>query len=288
MNRILEQLQEIWRAVSGVRASYFHFQDLLDIALLTFIIYKGIQMVRETRGYQLLKGIAILAAAYGVALLFDLIAIKLIMERVFGYGVIALVVVFQPELRRVLEQTGRSRIGNLGFGPSQQEMETERLLKNIDSVCRACGHMQDSKTGAIIVIERQTMISELLRTGTVLDADISSDLICSIFYPDSPLHDGAIIIRGGRILAASCILPLTQSETLSRELGTRHRAALGISEISDAVAVVVSEETGTISVAVNGDLTREFNLASLHSVLQYELMQKDAQPVRKKWFWKKG
>jgi len=288
MTNLLQQIREAWRYMSEVNMGFFRIQDLLDLLLLTFLIYKAIQLVRDTRAYQLLKGIAFLVVAYGAAWLLGLEAMTQILRSVFNIGILALLVVFQPELRRSLERVGRTRLGQLAnFSPSEQQEFQTRMLKNIDGIYRACNNMQQKKTGALIIIERSTMIGDLMRTGTQLDAEISEDLLCSIFYPNSPLHDGAVIIRQGRVLAAGCILPLTQMP-LEADLGTRHRAAIGVSENSDAIALVVSEESGAISFAVDGELTRGINITSLHALLEYELITKEMQNTNARKFWKKG
>jgi len=240
--------------------------DILDIVLVAFLIYKGIQFMRETRAEQLIKGIAILFIAYGFAKWLNMRAMSWILVNIFQYGIVVIFVVFQPELRSALERMGRSQIKNIGKGFSTEET-IESLNHTIDAVCKSCLTMQKSKTGALIVLERGTMLGEITSTGTVIDAVPSKELICNLFFTNSPLHDGAMIIRYDKIYAAGCILPLTQNNDIGTELGTRHRAALGVSEISDALVIVVSEETGTISVAQNGVLERDFNVATLKTKL---------------------
>ncbi len=279
----LQQIKEWFTPFIGV-VSTFSITDLLDILCVSFLIYHGLRLARQTRAEQLLKGILILVVAYGLSVLLRLQALNFILQNIFQIGVLALVIVFQPEFRRALEHVGRSKIGSFGGGFHMGEGEWQNT---IDSICRACDSMQNSKTGALIVIERKTMLGDIANTGTVVDAKPTMELFLSIFFPNSALHDGALIVRGAKIYAAGCILPLTQS-SLAKELGTRHRAAVGISENSDAVTVVVSEETGMISVAMDGKLTRNLNMASLHILLEQELLEKPIQDGEgvKKPFWK--
>ena len=257
--------------------------DLLDIVCVAFLIYKGIQFMRETRAEQLFKGIAIMFIAYGVAKWLDMRAMSWILVNVFQYGIIVLFVVFQPELRSALERMGRSQIKNIGKGLSTEET-IESLNNMIDAVCKACQSLQKKNTGALIVLERSTMLGEIVSTGTVIDATASKDLICNLFFPNSPLHDGAMIIRYDKIHAAGCILPLTQNSLIGTELGTRHRAALGVSEISDALVIVVSEETGIISVVQNGIIERDFNMATLKNVINDAVFGEEEEKNKKKSF----
>ncbi|HHW46223.1 MAG TPA: TIGR00159 family protein [Clostridiales bacterium] len=246
--------------------------DVLDILIIAFVIYKGIELIRETRAQQLLKGIIVLFVVWLLAQWLDMKSLKWLMVKVVDSAIIAIAIIFQPELRRALEHVGRSNFGSLALGQSAEELR-EVWLRCIDSICRACQTMQEQKIGALIVIERATLLGEIIDTGTVVDAAASASLISNIFFPKSPLHDGAMIIRAGKVYAAGCILPLTSHTELSRELGTRHRAAIGMSENSDAIVVVVSEETGIISVAENGKLTRDYNTITLRERLKDSLIQ---------------
>ncbi len=248
----------------------FSFSNLLDILIVAFIIYKAIQFIRETKAGQLFKSLLILIAVYLIALWLDLFMLRTLMQYVFQIGLIAIVIVFQPELRHALEKLRRSRVNIIGRITKVEEEEETKLC--IDAVVRACKSMQETKTGALIVFEKETMLGEILNTGTIINALPSSDLLQNIFYPKSPLHDGAVIIRNAHIYAAGCILPLTSNPDISRELGTRHRAAIGVTEESDAVVVVVSEETGTISITRNGGITRNHTAITLRSVLESELI----------------
>ncbi|MBQ2675813.1 MAG: diadenylate cyclase CdaA [Clostridia bacterium] len=259
--------------------------DLLDILIVTFIIYKLIIFMRNTRAEQLMKGIFVFILAYAVAQLFNLRAVIWIMSLVYINAIVVLVVLFQPELRSVLERLGRSSLKNIGKTLSAAD-SSEGAVDMIDSVCDACGAMQKKKVGALIVLERKTMLDEIADTGTVVAAKSSKDLICNVFFPKSPLHDGAVIIRDNKLYAAACILPLTQNKSVDSVLGTRHRAAIGVSEISDAIVVVVSEETGTISVATNGIIQRNFTAQTLKEFLVNALIGSTEPEPEQKGFLK--
>lgn len=258
--------------------SNMRFIDYLDIIVMTFIIYKAIEFFRDTRAKQLLKGILILILISVISVWFDFVTLKWLMVKVVNYGIIVLAVLFQPELRRALERVGRSRFGIFRFG-SNSKVDNDAILGCIHSSCRAAVKMQEQKCGALMVFERTTLLGEIVSTGVKVDAEASSDLICNIFYPKSPLHDGGMILRDGRVYAAGCILPLAQNNNIiAQELGTRHRAAIGMSENSDAVVVVVSEETGTISMAVNGVIERGFNAITLREkLIQYLISDEDQE-----------
>ncbi len=251
--------------------------DILDIIIVAFIVYKAVEFFRESRAGQLIKGILILILVSALANLFNLVSLKWLLTKLFDYALIAAVVVFQPELRRALEKVGRSNLVAIAKGQFSEDYETS-LNSCISSVCKSVVTMSDKKIGALIVFERETKLGDIANTGTLVNADASYEMIGNIFFPKSPLHDGAMLIRDGRILAAGCILPLTSNNDLSSQLGTRHRAAIGISENSDALVVVVSEETGTISVAANGKITRDFNSVTLKELLIRELTEQDNKP----------
>ena len=237
--------------------------DVIDILIVAFVVYKVLGFIRETRAEQLIKGLLILVAATFLADAFDLYTISWILNGTLTLGVIALVIVFQPELRRGLEYVGRSKIVKSPFG--QFDKEKAKLI--VSSFTKAIDEFSKSKTGALIVVERETALSDVAETGTILNALVSTELLGNIFYEGAPLHDGAVIIRGDRVMAAGCVLPLTQNNQLSSELGTRHRAALGITENSDALVLVVSEETGIISMADNGKLSRFLDIKSVEKIL---------------------
>lgn len=266
LNFIVTSWNQIAYAVSNIRVF-----DIIDILVIAFLIYKAIQFLRETRAGQLAKGIIVLVVVYLIAKWFDLAVLRWVLAFVFNSAIIALAVIFQPELRRMLE-----RIGQINVGAGQAlDSEEERTKAAIDSICKAAGNMKESKTGALIVFERKTQLGEIINTGTVIDAKPSVSMVCNVFYPKSPLHDGAVVVRDGRLYAAGCILPLTQNNNLSSHLGTRHRAAIGMTENSDAVVLVVSEETGNISIAFNGNITGNYTAATAYAELQDKLIVTD-------------
>ena len=269
MDSFWKMIEQGWNIFFSV-ISDFNFGDLLDIVLVAYLIYKAVQLIRETRAAQLVKGIILLLIVVALVQIFQMDTMGWLIENMMNFAVFALLIVFQPELRRMLEQMGRSRIATFGHSLSASEAEQEQRAA-IDATCKACTSMSASKTGALIVFERQTMLGEVIATGTIIDGTVSAELLGNIFFNKAPLHDGALIIRYGRVKAAACILPLSQNE-INRELGTRHRAALGMSEVSDAVVVVVSEETGTISVARNGKLTRGYDAITLSTELENALL----------------
>lgn len=232
--------------------------DILDIVAVTFVIYKIIQFMRKTRAQQLLKGLIVFLAVYIVAKLLGLNAISWILSVVIANIIIVVAVLFQPEIRSILEKLGRQGISSAIKFSKNFEKE-DASLQLIEIICKAVENMSKSRTGALIIIERKTMLNEIVNTGTILDAKSSVNLIQNIFFKNSPLHDGAMIIRDDRVYAASCILPLSQNPDISSELGTRHRASIGISETCDAIAIVVSEETGEISLAVAGEIKRGYS-----------------------------
>ena len=246
----------------------FGIADLLDVSVVAFIIYSLIKIVRETRAEKLVKGIFILVIGYFLSYQFNLKMLSTILNSIFQFGVIVLIFVFQPELRRALEQIGRSKLGDYWSFPTGNNEEYIKLQKNaIKVVADAAEEFKQSKTGALMVFERKTKLGDIISTGTIVDAKPSVAILGNIFYNKAPLHDGAMILRDGSIYAAGCILPLTRNENVSIDLGTRHRAALGMSENSDAVIVVVSEETGSISIAMNGILKRNYNRETLEREL---------------------
>ncbi len=249
--------------------SEIRFFDIIDILAVAFIIYKCIAFFRDTRAGQLIKGIAILIVIWLLAQWFNLVTIKWLLYKVFDSAIIVAVLLFQPELRRALERMGRSRFGMFN---KSNDIDVEKTEACISSICKAAGSMQDQRIGALIVYERNTLLGEIINTGTEIDADVSSALISNIFFPNTPLHDGAMIVRENKIAAAGCILPLVQNDNLNSSLGTRHRAAIGISEISDAIVIVVSEETGIISIAENGKIERDFNTVTLYAELNKRLI----------------
>lgn len=281
----MDAVINIWNGFISLIKS-FTIMDALDVAVVSFIIYNAIKLVRETRAGQLVKGIIVLMLLWAFSSYFKLYMLNLLLNYLFQFGLIVLLVVFQPELRRALEQIGRSRIGNKYWFFQSSSKESEQFLqqyrKGINAVVDAAAALQKIKMGALIVFEKQTKLGDIIDTGTIVNADPSSPIICNIFFNKAPLHDGAMIMRDGMVYAAGCILPLTKSDKVSIDLGTRHRAAIGMSENSDAVVVIVSEETGQISVAVNGLLTRNYTRETLKSELEGLLLPEVADMSEKR------
>lgn len=263
-----EKIASLWDQLRVV-FSDFAFTDFLDICLVAFVLYSVIKLIRETKAIQLAKGLLLFGVAYLVIYLLDMQASEFIFKKVFGEIIIVLVILFQPELRHMLESVGRRSITKLNlFGVRDEESErNQRIKESIYAVCKACHTMSESKTGSLIVFEHDTLLGDIIKSGTPVDAIVSRELIGNIFYHGAPLHDGAAVIRDGRVVAAGCVLPLTQKENLDTQLGTRHRAAIGMSEQGDAMIVVTSEETGTISIACKGQLTRNLTDSDLREHL---------------------
>lgn len=253
---------------------------IIDIGIISFIVYKIIQLVRETRAMQLVKGILVIVIGLKAAQLIGLKTVAYILEGAISLMGFSLIVLFQPELRRGLEKIGNSGFQNLLM--LDYDEDQLRTTAAIEEIVKCCAHLSQEYIGALIVIERNTKIGDVINTGTQLDAIISSELLTNIFTPNTPLHDGAVIIRNNKIKAAGCYLPLTENTTLSKDLGTRHRAALGITEVSDAISIVVSEESGIISYAHNGNLTRNLTPDTLRKALYRFLLDKTSS---KKRFW---
>ncbi len=290
-----EFFENVFELFKGFFASIFmafadiRLADVIDIVIIAFIIYKAIGFFKETRAKILIKGLLFLMLIWVVAQWFDLITLKWILVKFFDYAIIAVAVVFQPELRHALEKMGHTSFGWIGSGHDNDDKD--KIKNGIDEICKACASMSEQKVGALIVIERSTPLGEIADTGTSINADISEELVENIFYPKSPLHDGGVVVRKSRILSAGCILPLTNNNELSKELGTRHRAAVGMSETSDAVVVVVSEETGKISVCINGGIERGFNQITLREKLYSEILTAEDDGAQKgftKWFKRTG
>ena len=236
--------------------------DVLDILIVAFIVYKVLGFIRETRAEQLAKGLVILVIITLLSRLLHLYTLNWILSGVMTVGLVALVVIFQPELRRALEHLGRSRFVNVLDGVDKEEAK-RMVLEMVEAI----DNMSSSRAGALIVIEGEITLNDIVETGTIIDAAVSTEMIGNIFYEGAPLHDGALIVRGDRLYAAGCVLPLTQNKQLSKELGTRHRAGIGITENSDAMVIIVSEETGVISIAQNGNLTRFVDVKKIEKTL---------------------
>lgn len=255
---------------------------LIDISIISYITYKVIQLVRETRAMQLVKGILFIVIGLKTAQLIGLKTMAYLLEGAISLLGFTLVVLFQPELRRGLEKVGNSGFKN--FIAIDDDEEQLRTTASIEEIVNCCAHFSQEYIGALIVIERNTKIGDVINTGTQLDSVISYELLTNIFTPNTPLHDGAVIIRNNKIKAAACYLPLTENPSLSHELGTRHRAALGITEVSDAISVVVSEESGKISYAHNGGLTRNLTPDTLRKALYRFLLDKNSNKKVRFWF----
>jgi diadenylate cyclase len=238
-------------------------RDIVDILIVAVVIYKLFTLIKETRAEQLIKGIGVLLVLTKVSEWLQLYTINWILKNVMTVGTLAILIVFQPELRRGLEYIGRSRF----FTKSFIEIRGENMSRVVDEIVEATASLSRQKIGALMVLERQTGLNEVVETGTKIGGTVSSDLLINIFIPNTPLHDGAVIIKDDVIKAAACFLPLTDSSTVSKELGTRHRAALGISERSDSLSIVVSEETGAISIAENGTISRYLDAKTLRQIL---------------------
>ncbi len=265
----------VWKSFIGLMKT-FTIVDFIDVIIVACLIYGFIKLIRETRAEQLVKGLLILVFAYVLSYQLNFRMLSTILNNFYQFGVLALIVVFQPELRRALEHIGRSQLGdywsinNILNGSSSY---SEKMKRVINTVSEVCGIFSKSKVGALIVFERKTKLGDIIDTGTLIKGVPSMELIGNIFFNKAPLHDGAMIIKDGIIYAGGCILPLSKNERISTDMGTRHRAAIGISENSDAVAVVVSEETGGISVALNGVLTKNHSKDTLKAELEALLIQ---------------
>ena len=272
-------------------AGYIGFKDplsilraVIDIGIVSYVIYKLIILVKETRAWQLIKGILFILAATELSKLLGLKTINFILQNTLSVLAIGAIVLFQPELRRGLEQIGRSRFKDI-FNPDETNTRIQTTAL-IEEIVKACTELSKTYTGALMVIEKDTKVGEIINTGIQLDSSVSAELIMNIFTPNTPLHDGAVIIRDNRIKAAACFLPLTDNPNLSKELGTRHRAALGITEVSDSVAIIVSEESGKISFALNGGLTRNLTSDTLRKALNKNLLEKDTPNKKLTSLWR--
>lgn len=246
------------------------FSDTIDILIVAVVIYFVIRFVKETQAAPLMKGIIVLLIIWGVSDVLKFNVTSFLVKGILDFGILAVIIIFQPEIRTLLERVGRSKI-KLKSIVKQSEDAAEILNRSIDAIVSACAAMSKTKTGALIVVEGGTKLGNIVETGTVIDAAMSDEMVQNIFYPKAPLHDGAAIVRHGRIVAAGCVLPLTKNPNLPSDLGTRHRASLGVSEASDCMAVVVSEESGFISVAHNGVLTRNISPMELRDMLRLHL-----------------
>jgi len=265
-----ELLSALWDSLV-TQFSDISINDMLDIAIVSVIFFYVIKFIRERRAGKLAVGVLLLIIFEVVSNILELATVQFILENVFQAGLIALIVLFQPELRSMLESVGGESLKSLKS--IREQKDSQELTGMIQSVCGAVNDLSESATGALIVIERSTKLGDVINSGTVVNADPSTFLIKNIFFKNSPLHDGAMIIRGGRVYAAGCLLPLSQNADIIRDLGTRHRAAIGMSENSDAIVIVVSEETGTISLAQGGYLRRGYDEETLRWELEDILIE---------------
>lgn len=255
-----------------------YFLIAVDIALVWFVVYKLIMLIQGTKAVQLLKGIFVVLGIWLLSNLFGLTTLRWLMSQAITWGFLAIIILFQPELRRALEQLGR------GSFFSRNTAEEEDTEKSIQGIIKSCQYMAKRRIGALITIERDTGMGDYVETGIRIGGHLSSELLTNIFIPNTPLHDGAVILKDSEIVAAACYLPLSESPFISKELGTRHRAAMGISEVTDALTIVVSEETGAISCTKNGELHRDLDQVKLEEVLRTELDH--TSPSVKSWNWR--
>jgi diadenylate cyclase len=260
-----------------------YLASIVDIALVWYVIYKLINVIRGTKAVQLLKGILVILLVRVVSEFLGFQTLSWMMEQAITYGFLAIIIIFQPELRRALEQLGRGKFFSRSSNPDEENPE-----KTVEAIIKATDYMAKRRIGALIAIERETGMGDYIETGIQLNSNISSELLINIFIPNTPLHDGAVIIQRNNVAAAACYLPLSESPFISKELGTRHRAALGISEVTDSVTIIVSEETGHISLTKNGELHRAINTEQLKELLTSELFThlKTKQASSARWNWR--
>lgn len=265
METFLTVIENIGRYLSLIQIT-----DIIDVAIIAFLVYKLLSLVKSTRAANILKGVAVFLVALWLSTALQLRAVAYILSHVMDIGILALIILFQPEIRQLLERLGGTNIKL--FRLIRSEKVVSEMEKAIEQTVLACTEMSQTKTGVLMVFEREIRLDAIVRSGTAFDAAVNSELLKNIFFINAPMHDGACIIRNGRILGAGCMLPLSRNVNLSRELGMRHRAGIGISENSDAVVVIVSEETGAISVAQGGMLKRHLKPETLGMLLRNELL----------------
>ena len=271
MDKVLTLMEDIGRYLSLLKIT-----DLVDVAIIVFLVYKLLSLVKSTRAENILKGVGIFLLALWLSTALELRAVSYILSHVVEMGILALIVLFQPEIRQILERLGSKNIRLMRvFRPEKEITEME---KAIDQTVVACSELSRTKTGVLMVFERNINLDDIVRTGTELDCTVVSELLKNIFFVKAPMHDGAVIVRHGRIIGGGCMLPLSRNVNLSRDLGMRHRAGIGMSENSDAVVVIVSEETGSISVAIGGMLKRHLMPETLSQLLRNELMPPEEEP----------
>mgnify|MGYP000853012379 FL=1 len=277
----------IWDSIrfSNIAMPSIGIRDILDIVIVAYLIYKMIFWIKETRAWVLFKGILVICIFALMCYILRLNTILWILSKTISVGIIAVIVVFQPELRKALEQLGKSKHFFALLSFESQEKSREYTEKTVEEIIKASEKMSAARTGALMLIERDVPLGDFERTGINIDAVVTSQLLINIFEKNTPLHDGAVIIKNNRVAAATCFLPLTESNEVSMELGTRHRAAIGASEVSDAFIVVVSEETGAISIANSGVLYRNLSIDAMRRML---LQGRKNQKKKKKIFWRRG
>lgn len=254
---------------------------IIDILLVWYVIYKLIMLIRGTKAVQLLKGITVILAVWFLSSYFGLKTLQWLMNQAITWGFLAVIILFQPELRRALEQLGRGKLFARSGIPEEEE-----ISNTIDAIAKAMSYMGKRRIGALLTIERETGMGDYIETGIPIHANLTSELLINIFIPNTPLHDGAVIAKGNQIQAAACYLPLSESPFISKELGTRHRAALGISEVTDSITLVVSEETGQISITKNGELHRDLTPDKLKDLLKNELVINAKNTSSTLWYWR--
>lgn len=265
-------IDSFWQGFVSL-ASNVNIPDIVDIAIVTYIFYKVYTFIKDTRAEQVLKGMLFLLVATKISEIFNLHTLYWMLENTLTVGLIAVLIIFQPELRSGLEYIGRTKFTFLG--KNNYTISEDELKKDIEEIVECLYSLSRQKIGALIIMERDTRIGEVINTGTIIDAEISRQLLINIFIPNTPLHDGAVVIRDGKVKAAACFLPLTESKDLSKDLGTRHRAAIGVSEISDCLSLIVSEETGAVSIAKSGKLYRNMTKERLTNILRSNLKSSD-------------
>ena len=273
----MAQLAAFWAKLTML-VSTIRFSDIVGILIVAYLIYNVIMLIRKTNSYRLAQGVLLILIALWLSGVLKLTMFNRILQKTVELGLIALVIIFQPELRRLLERMGSKALPRFGAKP----LETLGMDNVISQTIAACTQLSATKTGALIVFERSVTLDEQMRSGTIINSDVTAELLKNIFYPKAPLHDGAVVIRDGRIAVAGCVLPLTSNTNLSPDLGTRHRAGIGMSEHSDAVVVIVSEETGGISIAVDGMLKRRLSAETFEAILRSELLPEEEQQ-RRRW-----
>lgn len=258
-----------------------YISQIVDILLVTYVFYKLIMLIRGTKAVQLLKGIVVIVAVWLASSFFELRTMGWLMDKAITYGLLAIIIIFQPELRRALEQLGRGKLFSRTGAAEEEEIEN-----SINAIVKSTMYMGKRRIGAIISFERETGLTDYVETGIPIHSKLTSELLTNIFVPNTPLHDGAVILRPNEIVAAGCYLPLSESPFISKELGTRHRASIGVSEVTDAITVVVSEETGAISITKNGEIHRNLDEESLRNLLAAELLGSSRTASSSRWNWR--